>query len=109
MGRYQENEYGRMILKNSYTFNLMYKATKPTHETDYGYNLTTVANNSFELRTKSQTFLMEEKDFGKVHQGREAEDNRSLHQILQISHPGLKELGYPNERHTLAIWYREYE
>lgn len=80
----------------------MCKATKPTYETDYGYNLTTVANNSFGLRTKSQTFLMEEKVFGKVHQGIEAECNRSLHLLLQTSHHGLMELGYPNERHTLV-------
>ena len=66
----------------------MCKATKPTHETDYGYNLTTVVNNSFRLRTKSQTFLKEEKGFGKVHQGREAEGNRSIHQVLQASHQG---------------------
>ena len=54
-------------------------------------------------------FLKEEKDFGKVHQGREAEGNRFLHQVLQAGHPGLKELGYPNERHTLVNWYRGYE
>ena len=87
----------------------MCKSTKPTHETDYGYNLTTVANNSFGLRTKSQTFLKEEKVFGKVHQGREAEGNQSLHLLLQTSYLGLKELGYPNERHTLVSWYRGYE
>ena len=54
-------------------------------------------------------FLKEEKGFGKVHKGREAEGNRSLHQVLQADHPGLKELGYPNERHTLVSWYRGYE
>ena len=30
-------------------------------------------------------------------------------QVLQSSHNGLMELGYPNERHTLASWYRVYE
>ena len=83
--------------------------TKPTHETDYGYNLTTIENNPLGLQTKPQTFLKEKKVFGIVHQGREAEGNRSLHQILQTSHPGLKELGYPNERHTLVSWFRGYE
>ena len=33
-------------------------------------------------------FLKEEKGFGKVHKGREAEGNRSLHQVLQASHQG---------------------
>ena len=42
-------------------------------------------------------FLKEEKGFGKVHKGRVREDNRSLHQVLQASHHGLMELGYPNK------------
>ena len=33
-------------------------------------------------------FLKEEKGFGKVHQGREVEGNRSLHQVLQAGHQG---------------------
>ena len=88
MGRYQENEYGRMILKNSHTFNIMCKATKPTHETDYGYNFTMIENNPLGLQTKPQTFLREEKGFGKVHKGRVREGNRSLHQVLQAGHHG---------------------
>ena len=54
-------------------------------------------------------FLKEEKGFGKVHKGRVREGNRSLHQVLQAGHHGLKELGYPNKRHTLVSWYRGYE
>ena len=42
-------------------------------------------------------FLKEEKGFGKVHKGRVREGNRSLHQVLQASHHGLMELGYPNK------------
>ena len=37
-------------------------------------------------------FLKEEKGFGKVHQGREAEGSRSLHQVLQATKV-IKELG----------------
>ena len=33
-------------------------------------------------------FLKEEKGFGKVHKGREAEGNRSIHQVLQAGHQG---------------------
>ena len=76
--------------------------TKPTHETDYGYNFTMIENNPLGLQTKPQTFLKKEKGFVKVHQGIEAECNRSLYQVLQSIHHSLKELGYPNERHTLA-------
>ena len=54
-------------------------------------------------------FLKEEKGFGKVHKGREAEGNRSIHQVLQAGHHGLKELGYPNWRHTLDSLYGGYE
>ena len=28
---------------------------------------------------------------------------------MQAGHPGLKELGYPNEWHTLVSWHRGYE
>ena len=54
-------------------------------------------------------FLKEEKGFGKVHKGRVREGNRSLHQVLQAGHHGLKELGYPNWRHTLVSLYGGYE
>ena len=54
-------------------------------------------------------FLKEEKGFGKVHKGRVREGNRSLHQVLQAGHHGLKELGYPNWRHTLDSLYGGYE
>ena len=83
--------------------------TKPTHETDYGYNFTMIENNPLGLQTKPQTFLKTEKGFVKVHQGIEAECNRSLHLLLQTSHHGLKDLGYYNERHALVSWYRGYE
>ena len=83
--------------------------TKPTHETDYGYNFTMIENNPLGLQTKPQTFLKTEKGFVKVHQGIEAECNRSLHLLLQTSYLGLKELGYSIERHTLVSWYRVYE
>ena len=69
----------------------------------------TLENNPLGLQTKPQTFLKKEKGFVKVHQEIEAECNRSLYQVLQSIHHGLKDLGYSNERHTLASWYRVYK
>ena len=66
-------------------------------------------NSLWDCGQNPRLFLKEEKGFGKVHKGRVREGNRSLHQVLQAGHHGLKELGYPNWRHTLDSLYGGYE
>lgn len=76
-------------------------------ETDSGWLF--LSDSQRDCGQNPRLFLKEEKGFGKVHKGREAEGNRSLHQVLQAGHHGLKELGYPNWRHTLDSLYGGYE